>query len=250
MGTPSRYKGRVSQSFHTVYGTHPVKELISAKRRRIQKIFILPKHEMIAELEKQHMPLEKADRRALEALAPDAVHQGIVARVDPYPYFQVAEIVQKSPERHLLLALDCISDPQNFGTLCRSALAFGVSGIIIPQDRSVMVTPVVCKASAGTVEHLHIARVVNLVRALEECKKAGYWIYGAAARDAEDLAKLAPAGKSVVVLGSEGDGLRSLVQKTCDVRVKIEMKDRAESLNVAQAGSILLYEFAKKIGIL
>lgn len=237
---------------HCVYGSHAVQELINAKRRKIHEILIAKDHSLFGFVTAQGIKVTTCDKRDIDALVPDAVHQGIYARTEPYPYVGLDEILgsNDSSSPRLLIALDSISDPQNFATLCRSALAFGVSGIIIPQDRSVAVTAAVCKASAGTIEHLKVARVVNLARALDECKEAAFWVYGADAHEATLLTSCDPAKKSVIVMGAEGDGMRRLIAEKCDMKVKIPMTTKAESLNVAQAGTVMCYEFARKLKLI
>lgn len=236
-----------------VYGKNPVREILRASSRRIREILVTKDSERSWDpvlrdaVRAAQIPVSVVDPKQLDKLAPDAVHQNVVARVEPYHYAEMGAVLRGVPERATVLILDCVQDPQNFATLCRSALAFGAHAVILPKDRSVAVTATVCKASSGAVEHLKIAQVVNLVRAMEQLKEAGFWIYGTTlAPGTVDLDKCSPAAKSAVVLGSEGDGLRSLVAKTCDVLIKIPMKTDFDSLNVAQAGTVCLYEFAAR----
>jgi 23S rRNA (guanosine2251-2'-O)-methyltransferase len=142
-----------------------------------------------------------------------------------------------------LLALDRLQDPQNLGTLLRTALATGVDGLLLPEHRSVDVTPAVVRASAGAVEHLSIARVTNLSRALTELKEHGLWVYGLDVHARQPFWEVDWRGPSVVVVGAEGPGLGQLVRSTCDVLVSVPMQaDGPESLNAAVAGSLVLYE--------
>ena len=240
-----------------VYGKNSVTELLRAKRRRVLEISVarVPERasatsEAWSTLANEHrVPLRVCEERELERLAGSTHHQGVVARVAPYIFADFEKTLTGLGNKALLVILDCVQDPQNFGTLCRSALAFGADAIILPKDRSVSVTPTVCKASAGAVEHLNIIQVGNLVIAMHKLKEAGYWIYGAHLDLATTtLAELDPAGRSVLVLGSEGRGLRELVAKTCDVLFKIPMAVDFDSLNVAQAGTVCLYEMARKVG--
>ena len=198
----------------------------------------------------KNVKIQHSNINELNYLTHNAVHQSVVARMKKYPEYLLSEVFEKNSVKNLVLVLDCIQDPQNFGTLCRSALAFGVKEIIVPKDRSAPISGVVCKASAGAVEHLKIISVTNLARALEELKKHEYWIYGASLDDRSvNLQNVNPAAKTAVVLGSEGKGIRRLVADTCDELVKIPMAEGFDSLNVAQAGSVLLYDFGIKIGI-
>ena len=191
------------------------------------------------------VPTQRVPRERLDAIADH--HQGVIAEAAPYAYAELAQIVaaarQAPPERPpTVLAVDALQDPQNFGSLLRTAVAVGAIGAILPERRSVAVTPAVGRASAGTIEHLPIARVVNLVRALRELKEAGLWVVGLDARaetsyDAADLTM-----PLVVVVGAEGAGLGRLVAETCDLTVRLPMVGPTESLNAAVAGSIVLYE--------
>lgn len=236
-----------------IYGKNPIREVLRASSRRINELLVTKESERSLDallrdaIRAANIPVSVVDPKQLDKLAPGAVHQNVVARIERYRYAEMGEVLKDVPERATVLILDCVQDPQNFATLCRSALAFGAHAVILPKDRSVAVTAAVCKASSGAVEHLNIAQVVNLVRAMEQLKEAGFWIYGTTlAPGSVDLDKCSPAAKSAVVMGSEGDGLRSLVAKTCDVLIKIPMKTDFDSLNVAQAGTVCLYEFAAR----
>lgn len=255
-----KHTTKQSQSQHTpreywLYGKNPIQEVIKAKRRSIQEVqateefFKNPKNsDLLESLQNLKVRMIPVSQQTLQKRVGDVVHQNIIARVSDYPYLSLPEIMTQLKERELILALDEVTDPQNFATLCRSALAFGVKAILVPQDRSVHVTPAVCKASAGGVEHARIVMVVNLARALEELKEKGFWIYGTTLKEnSQAIGKFAPAHRSVVVMGSEGKGLRPLVEKTCDMLIHIPMKTDFDSLNVAQAGTVCLYEFSKNI---
>lgn len=237
-----------------VFGRNPVMEVLRAGQRKVHEILIGDGLQEFKETplwewaRKKGVQVNEANSQHLNHLARDGVHQNIVARVERYPEYSIGQLLEDSAPKKLILALDSIQDPQNFGTLCRSALAFGVKDVIFPKDRSVSLTGTVCKASAGAVEHLKLYQVINLVRTLEEFKKQGYWIYGASLDETSvSLGSVKPAAKSVLVLGSEGKGLRRLVAETCDQLVKIEMAVDFDSLNVAQAGSVMMYEFMTRM---
>lgn len=237
-----------------IYGKNPVTEVFRAGRRKVLELMTNESFEQfkknpLYKFAQQHgVDVHETPSQELSRLAQGGVHQGFVARVERYPQYGLSEITKAGNEPRLILALDCVQDPQNFGTLCRSALAFGVKEVLVPQDRSAWVTGTVCKASAGAVEHLKLIKVTNLVRSLEELKKSEFWIYGASLdADSVGLSKVDPGHKSVLVMGSEGKGLRRLVSETCDQKVKIEMLGDFDSLNVGQAGTVLLYDFMKKI---
>ena len=185
------------------------------------------------------------DRRRLDALAPQFHHQGVVAEAAPYRYASLDDVVgaaRQSVTPGLVVVLDTLQDPQNFGSLLRTAAAVGAHGAVIPEHRAVGVTPAVAKASAGATEHLPIAQVGNLARALEALKGAGLWVVGLDARAPTSHLEADLSGPLAVVVGGEGRGLRPLVRQTCDFVVSLPMPGPIESLNAAVAGSIVLYE--------
>lgn len=167
-------------------------------------------------------------------------HQGICAEVEEYRYADGTALLRR-PDA-LLVALDEVTDPQNLGAVCRTAECAGATGVVIPERRSAEVTPAVCKASAGAVEHLAIARVRNLADFLGEAKRAGLWCYGAAAGATTPYDRVDWKGGVVLVLGSEGRGLRPRVAKTCDDLVALPLRGRIDSLNVSATAAVLLYE--------
>lgn len=232
-----------------VYGRNPITEILRSGSRKIFEVYLTNDREqvLIQKFKEKKVPVTMVDMQQMDRLVPSGLHQGMAVRAERYRYGTLDEVLARDQNtRTLILALDCLQDPQNFGTLCRSALAFGVSAVILPRDRSVTVTGAVCKAASGAVEHLRIVQVTNLVRTLEDLKEKGFWIYGTSlAAGAVPLNKSSPAVKSVLVMGSEGDGLRSLVAKTCDVLITIPMQNEFDSLNVAQAGTVCLYEFTR-----
>jgi 23S rRNA (guanosine2251-2'-O)-methyltransferase len=190
---------------------------------------------------------EDTDAAELTALAGSPDHQGMVAEVDPYPYVDADELLAK-PDA-LLVALDQVQDPHNLGAVARSAEAAGVAGLVIPSRRAVGVTAAVCKASAGAVEHLPIARVTNLNDWLARAKDAGGWIYGADAEAKASYADTDLTGKVVLVLGSEGKGLRRLVAEHCDALISIPVRGRVASLNVSAAAAAVLFEAVRQRGV-
>jgi 23S rRNA (guanosine2251-2'-O)-methyltransferase len=180
----------------------------------------------------------------VEARSGSSAHQGVCAEAGPYKYAETSAVLT-GPEP-LVIALDEVTDPQNLGAVCRSAEAAGATGVVVPRHRSAEVTPAVCKASAGAVEHLAVARVRNLADFLGEAKQAGCWCYGADAAapvpyDGPDF-----SGGVVVVLGSEGRGLRPRVASACDELLAIPVRGRVGSLNVSAAAAVLLYEIVQQ----
>lgn len=185
-----------------------------------------------------------ATAQEIEARCGSDGHQGVCAEVDPYPYAGAAELL-RGPDP-VLVALDEVTDPQNLGAVCRNAECAGATGVILPERRSAEVTPAVCKASAGAVEHLPVARVRNLADFLADAKARGCWTYGAAAGastayDAPDY-----SGGVVIVLGAEGRGLRPRVAATCDELIAVPLRGRIGSLNVSATTAVLLYEILRQ----
>jgi 23S rRNA (guanosine2251-2'-O)-methyltransferase len=171
-------------------------------------------------------------------------HQGICAEVSEYVYADAAALLAAAEP--LLVVLDEVTDPQNLGAVSRTAECAGATGLIIPERRSAEVTPAVCKASAGAVEHLPIARVRNVADLLGEAKEAGCWVYGAAAEGETPYRSPDYRGGVVLVLGAEGRGLRPRVAKACDALVALPLRGRIESLNVSATAAVLLYEILQQ----
>ncbi len=195
---------------------------------------------------KKKVRLEPRSASELSALAGEARHQGVVAVAGPYPYRDLHELLEEAGDRPLLVALDQITDPHNFGAIVRSVVAFGARGVIITQDRAAPVTPVVVRASAGATEHVAIARVTNLKRTLGQLSKEGFEIVGLAGEAEEHLGDVGPAaGGRVLVIGSEGKGLRRLTRQACDRLVRIEMTETIGSLNASVAAGIALYALTR-----
>ena len=173
-------------------------------------------------------------------------HQGICAEVGPYAYADADQLLAR--EDALIVVLDEIQDPQNLGAICRTAECAGASGVVIPERRSAEVTPAVCKASAGAVEHLAIARVRNLADFLLEARRAGAWSYGADGAARTGYAQPDYRGRVVLVMGSEGRGLRPRVAGACDELIALPLRGRVESLNVSAAAAVVLYEITRQRG--
>ena len=189
------------------------------------------------------------DRRKLDAMSTTRAHQGVIAQAAARAYFTIDDILQEAADRGeapLLVICDELSDPHNLGAILRSAECAGAHGIIIPKRRSVGLTAVVAKASAGAVEYMKVARVTNINAAIEELKAKGVWIFGTAAEGSIPMYKADLTIPAAIVIGSEGDGMSRLVQKNCDVTVHIPMKGHISSLNASVAASILLYEAVRQ----
>lgn len=219
-----------------VYGRNPVREAIRGKRR-VQRVYATERaarEVLLAEVEARIVDVEEVEERAG---SPE--HQGICAEVEAYPYAKADALLD--PDDALVLALDEIQDPHNLGAVCRVAEAAGCSGLVLPERRSAEVTPAVCKASAGAVEHLEVARVRNLADWLAAAKEREAWIYGAAADAAVPYHRPDYRGRVVLVLGSEGRGLRPRVAAGCDELVCLPVRGRVGSLNVSTAAAALVY---------
>jgi 23S rRNA (guanosine2251-2'-O)-methyltransferase len=219
--------GSMSDASQLIYGKQPVAEA-ERGRRRVLQVWRLP--EVSAE--------------ELERLCGSPDHQGVVAAVDPYPYADRNQLLRV--ENALIIALDQVQDPRNLGAVCRSAEVAGAAGVVIPDRRSAAVTAVACKASAGAVEHLSIARVSNLADWLGEAKEAGFWIWGADAGASQAPWEADLGGPTVLVLGGEGKGIRPRVASACDGLVALPQRGRIESLNVSAAATALLFEAVRQ----
>ena len=193
--------------------------------------------------------VKTADRRKLDAMSPTGAHQGVIAFAAAHDYATVEEILQTAEERGespLIVICDELNDPHNLGAILRSAECAGAHGVIIPKRRSVGLTAVVGKTSAGAIEYMKVARVSNLPATIESLKKRGVWIFGTAAGGDRMLYEADLRGPAAIVIGSEGYGMSRLVEDSCDFRVRIPMKGKITSLNASAAASILLYEAVRQ----
>jgi 23S rRNA (guanosine2251-2'-O)-methyltransferase len=225
----------------TVYGRRAVREALRGPRDVLE--LWATERALAAEpwLEDDDGPrLHVKPERLLSEAADTRDHQGVVAFCEPYRYADAYELA--SGPAPLLACLDQVTDPQNLGAVCRAAEGAGATGIVLPANRSARVTPAVCRASAGAVEHLPVAVVTNLARYLSDVKGPELWTF-AAAGDAEmRMWEADLTGGVALVLGAEGRGLRPLVRRTCDVAIAIPLAGQIESLNVSVAAALLLYE--------
>ncbi len=234
---------------HILYGRHALLEALRT-HEKIEKIFILQSLQSSYPLEKiyklaksQGIPLVFVPRKKLEQLSGSHDHQGAVGILSSHQYAELDETLHSIPhEKKLLLALDHLEDPQNLGSLLRTADAVGVSGIFIPKRRSVGLTPGAAKASAGAIQHVPVVRVTNLHQTLLSLKKEGFTIIGADQSASQNYKKIIYPKPLVLVLGNEQNGLHLLIKNFCDTLVKIPMKGNLNSLNVGVAGALILYE--------
>ena len=232
-----------------ITGRNPVYETLKARRRECFRLLVSGSaeekgrlHEIIRLAQERHVAPVYVQRQQLDNLSEN--HQGVALEASGYPYSDLLTILEKGQKRQepiFILALDVIQNPQNLGTLLRSAEAVGVHGVLMPLARAAGVTPAVVNASAGASEHMLVASI-NLAQALDTLKEEGAWVIGLeGGTDATPVEKVNLKGPLVVVVGSEGDGMRLLTRKHCDVLLKLPMQGQIESLNAAVAGSIVLY---------
>jgi 23S rRNA (guanosine2251-2'-O)-methyltransferase len=230
----------------TIYGIRPVVETLRSGRRRVFEVIDAVGNETLAKAAAaRDVAVKRAPRHRVEELARGGIHQGVAARVEPYPYSGLQEILSASDP--LILVLDGVTDPRNLGAVLRAADGAGATGVVIPKDRAVGVTAAAVRASAGASEHVRVARETNLRRAVDTMKGAGLWVY-AAETDGTPYNELDLAGAVALVLGSEGRGVRRLVREGCDGTISIPMLGAVESLNVAVASAVLLYEARRRRG--
>ena len=230
-----------------IYGLRPVVEALRSKRREVREVLdSVGDKEISSEAAARGVPVKRVPRDRVEELARGGVHQGVVARVGPYPYSGLEEILA-APDP-LVIVLDGVTDPRNLGAVLRVADGAGASGVVVPKDRAAGVTPAAVKASAGASEHVPVARETNLRRALEKMKEAGVWAYAAEGGAASAYTDLDLSGPVAFVLGSEGRGLRRLVREGCDGTVFIPMRGAVSSLNVSVAAAVLLFEARRQRG--
>lgn len=229
-----------------IYGIRPVVEVLRSGRRKVFEILDAVGDGEVAKIARAGgVAVKRASRQQVEDLARGGVHQGVVARVEPYPYSGLDEILA-APEP-LVLVLDGVTDPRNLGAVLRAADGAGASGVVVPKDRSVGVTAAAVKASAGASEHVRVARETNLRRAIDRMKEAGLWVYTAEVGGTPNT-ELDLSGPVALVLGSEGRGVRRLVREGCDGTISIPMLGAVESLNVSVAAAVLLYEARRQRG--
>jgi len=221
-----------------IYGKNVAKEALLEKGK-VKKAFVYKKfndRELLNELNKQNIKINYLEKYELDNLE-KGNHQGIILEVNDYEYASLDDVM----EEDIIVMLDHLEDPHNFGAIIRTCEAAGVKSIIIPKDRSVRVNATVTKVSVGTIENVNIAMVSNLVNTLKELKDKGYWVIGTD-MDGTDYKDIDYSGKIVIVIGSEGKGLSRLVEENCDFIASIPMKGTVNSLNASVAAALVIYE--------
>jgi 23S rRNA (guanosine2251-2'-O)-methyltransferase len=246
----------MSAGAHWIYGRHAVAAVLANPARRCRRVVALS--ELAAELQpllgeaRADLPAtapEFLDRRALAQLLPEgAVHQGIAVAADPLPRRELDALVADLPADsapHIVVLLDQVSDPHNIGAVLRSAAAFAALAVVVPEHGAPPVTGVLAKAASGALEAVALVRAVNLVRALERLKAAGFWCVGLAADAEQSLPALALPERIALVLGAEGGGLRRLTREKCDFLARLPTRGAMASLNVSNAAAVALYELTR-----
>ncbi|MGB0671214.1 MAG: 23S rRNA (guanosine(2251)-2'-O)-methyltransferase RlmB [Rhodospirillales bacterium] len=261
--------GRGPSTLPWLFGHHAVSAALANPDRQLERLLATPQGIELLQADfgpKLPISPESVDRRDLEALLPPgAVHQGIALLAQPLEQPDFEDLLDlagdtdgeddeewegsedgAAPRPPLLIALDQATDPRNVGAVMRSAAAFGALGVIVPERHAADATGVLAKAASGALEKVALVRVTNLVRAMEQAKKAGFWCIGLDGRGTEDLPEADLSGPVLLILGAEGSGLRRLTAETCDRLLRIPMTDAVESLNLAAAASIVLYQASLK----
>ena len=235
----------------TIYGIHPVFEALQARRRTFHELYILKDkanqriEHIIKTAHLADIPIQYLPRQKLQSLTGIDTHQGIAARVSPYPFLDLSDLISdNNPARtsHFFLLIDNIVDPHNLGALIRTALCTTLSGVIIPKDRSAEPSPTVSKSSAGALEHIRLATVVNMVNAIKELKKSNIWIIGLDKDGDRSIYENNFTGDIALVVGGEESGIRPLVKKNCDFLSFIPQNGPVTSLNASVAGGVAMYE--------
>ena len=231
---------RVGRPSMIIYGRNPIKEALRGRRKHAVKE-VWATAGVAREPWLKGVPVKSASAEELQRRCGSPAHQGVCAEAGGYPYSSADELL--AGDNPLVVALDQVQDPQNLGSICRTAECAGAAGVVIPERRAAEVTPAVCKASAGAVELLKVARVRNIADFLADARGKGCWCYGASgeakvAYDAPDYR----GGGVVLVLGREGEGLRPRVAKACDELIALPMRGAIESLGVSAAAAVMLYE--------
>ena len=254
---PSRFSAEppTDEDSDLIYGRYPVLVALQ-NQRRLNRIWITSRlrydhrfHSLVLQAKENGTVIDEVEPRRLDQITQQANHQGVAAQVAPYTYNELGELIERAKsvsEQPVIIAADGITDPHNLGAIIRTAEAIGAHGLVIPQRRAAGITSSVMKVAAGALETFPVARVVNLSRALEELKTAGFWIYGMATNPSQPLHTVQFSGSIVLVIGSEGEGLSLLTQRCCDVLVTIPLSGNIPSLNASVAAGMALYEIYRQ----
>jgi len=232
-----------------IYGHHPVTAALANPQRRIRRLLATaPASAQLPDTARSGLSPERIELAELTALLPNGtVHQGLAALVDPLPMIDLGELLEDIPAEssgHLVI-LDQVTDPQNVGAILRSASAFGAAGLVLTERHAAPESGALAKAASGALDHLPMVRVVNLARAIESIKQAGFWCLGLASDGEMTLAEANPSGRVALVLGAEGAGLRRLTREHCDQLLRLPTFGTIGQLNVSNAAAVALYELVR-----
>jgi 23S rRNA (guanosine2251-2'-O)-methyltransferase len=237
----------------TIFGIHAVEEALAARGRGFEYVAVTPGREdariqsLVQQCRASGVPVRSLPRDQLTRLAKTTNHQGVVAVTAEKPYSDLNDLLAHRLGRHaFLLVLDGVEDPHNLGAIIRTAEGAGADGIVIPERRAAGITPTVVKVSAGASEHVPIAKVTNLGRAVEELKSNNIWVVGLDERGSKLYDQLDYKMDCALILGAEGHGLHDQVRKKCDFLVSIPMLGKIASLNVSVAAAVVMYEVARQ----
>lgn len=240
------------EGLYQIEGRNAISHALKAGRN-IDKLYIAQGVQGVGELinlaKESGAVISSIPRQKMNQMAQTVQHQGVIAMCSPVEYKTVDDILKIAKEKNeppFIIALDSIVDPHNLGAILRTANAAGVHGVIITKHRSVGITSTVAKTSAGAIEHIAVARVVNLQQTLEKFKEAGLWVYGAAASVANTYTQTKMTGPICLVIGNEGTGISKYIVRSCDFLVSIPMLGQIESLNASVAGALLMYEIVRQ----
>ncbi len=231
-----------------LYGRHAVFAALENQKRQIIQLICTPENRTELEQKFPHLSPVLKTKKEIEAIVgPNAIHQGFVLTASPLENIYLQDLCEQTQNlaKCRVLILDQVTDPQNVGAIIRSAAAFNASAVIVQDKNTPSESGVIAKASAGTIEFLPLIRVTNLSRAIEILKKSGFWIVGMDAHAQQKIDEIDKNSKLAIIMGSEGSGMRRLIQESCDITVRLDINPCVESLNVSTAASIILYELNK-----
>ena len=224
-------------------------ECLRAKRRKAHRIHVFRDARGLEAIwDAAHgLPIHECGRRDLDALVPNGVHQGVVLEADPLPLHKVdAWLTSQPPADSIVVALDGVEDPHNFGAIVRSASAFSARAVLFAKDRAAPISPVSLKSATGAMEHIDLLQATNLTRSLDAFKKAGFWVAELDADAPQLLWEADLSGRVVLVIGSEGKGVRPLVRRSCDFHLRIPLEGAITSLNASVSAAVALAECARQ----
>lgn len=234
-----------------LYGFHPVYEALRAGRRTFKEIYVVEQNKsgriqrIALAAARKNLAIQKVSPATLQMIAGNVSHQGIAAKVAPYPLADIADLLDSALSAGhpaLIVLLDNIVDPHNLGAILRTAVCVGAGGVIIPKDRSAFPTPAVSKISSGALEYIRLAQVNNMVRTIQKLKDRGVWIVGLDQNAADSVFAADLTGAMALIVGGEEKGIRPLVRKNCDRLISIPQMGQVGSLNASVAGAIAMYE--------